>query len=516
MTQPQAPARPEIVVTLPARTPEELKEELALAQAGGADLVEIRLDRIRREDIPRLEWLHQIPLRHEWVPAIATLRSRIEGGEGPDDPTTRREVFAEAFQALPFTYADLEVARDRPILSSMPSSFGRELQIIASAHLPPTATEGEVAKVARDALRMGKIGKVVLPATVDRVIREMLPLCESLRGQPYVVHTTGPSSPLLRVLSGRLGMRLVYCGLPVDRPRLEPGQPPVDRMRATLEAGPDYPWYGVLGSPITHSRSPALHHGFLELSGLPGLYVPIELADPEEFHSAVPRFFGLGARGFNVTRPYKPEAEALATDREESVVITGVANTLLPPGPKGIRGQNTDYLALLRLLGEYRDRGAWTRLQMLVVGSGGLARAAVAAGIELGATVTVVARKEAAARDLVADFPPEHTMVMPLAGLHPFPLVVHATPAGQQASLELEVPIERAIEKGTVLLDGVYLPQSDRLSALAQSRGATYVDGWRLLVYQAALSFEAFTGRSLAPEVVERIAASQPVREPVA
>lgn len=509
---PGSATRPELVVTLPGRTPEELKGELALAQAAGADLVEFRLDRMRREDIPRLEILHQIPILHEWVPAIATVRSRAEGGEGPDDVPTRQAIVEEALQAVPFTWVDLEVARDRPLREALSSSYGRMVGIIGSAHLPAETSPEALLRAMHEATQLGDIGKVVLPAPVRRVTHELIPLCEGFEGTRYVLHTTGPSAPLLRVMARKLRMALVYAGLPEGHHRVEPGQPPADRMRLYLDTPAHSPWYAVLGRPVTHSLSPALHHGFLEIAGLPGLYVPLELADAKEFREEVPRLFGLGARGFNVTRPFKSDAAQLATDRDELTVVARVANTLLPPGDRGIRARNTDVQGLERILQELEHDGRWKEPRFLVVGSGGLARAAVAAGMEVGARVKITARTRESAERLAAEFPPEAVTALPSSALRPEPLVVHTTPAGQDGTTRLEVPIAEALGPGTILLDGIYLPVTHELEDLARSRQATYLDGWRLLVYQAALSFQEFTGTELPWETVLRVAASPPVK----
>lgn len=507
---PAPPPIPELVVTLPGRTPKELKRELAIAEAAGADLVEIRLDRMRREDIPGLASLHQIPITHPWVPAIATLRSRAEGGEGPDEAGTRKRVLEEALDVLPFTWVDLEAARDRALGEEFSTSFGRPLGVIASSHLPPETSAMALAKALHETIALGRVGKVVLPATVSRVLHELKPLCESVRGARYVVHTTGPSAPLLRLLAPELGMSLVYCGLPDGEPRVDAGQPPADRMRGVLDSHGTAPWYGILGHPVGHTRSPMIQHAFLQRSGLAGIYVPLDIQSPEEFESGVPWLLSLGFRGLNVTRPYKSAAFELADRQEESAVVCGAANTLVPREEGTVLALNTDMTALVEIFGELIHDGRWKDLRLLVAGAGGLARAAVAAGVEVGATVFVTARREAEVTRLVQEFPAEVVHPIPLASLGKVPLLFHATPAGQEMGGRLDLPLEDAMGEGTLVMDGVYLPATDYLQSRALTKGATYRDGWDLLVRQAALSFRAFTGIEVARSVVEEFQGNPP------
>lgn len=501
------PSKPQVVATLSGRTPEELKLECRRASEMGADLIEFRLDRMRPEDIDRLDTVHQIPIEFEWVPAIATLRSRTEGGEGPATEAERLKLLESALESLPFTYVDLELARDLGIAHEISSSFGRPVAQIFSAHLPLDTPLSVVADNLNRAMEAGAIGKVVVPASVARTMEELIPLAEKLRGKPYVLHTTGPSGPLLRLLSRQLEMGMVYATLPdaVHGP-VEPAQLPLPDLKEYLDAPLGTPWLAVVGNPIAHSLSPKIHRRFLREAKLPWLYVALQLESGKELRDVLPRLVTWGMAGMNVTAPFKTDAAEISTASEEEVSVSGAANTLWREAGAApvIRSANTDVLALRRILEELHGSG-WSGDRLLIVGGGGAARAATAAGVEFGAHVYVTGRSDARVRAMVNDFPPEFVHMVPAASLTPFPLVVHATPAGQAGAQDLEVPIRGALAPRGVLLDLVYAQSASQLKEMAVQSGARYLTGGRMLVYQAAESFQRFTGKTPSSALLEEL-----------
>ncbi|MDE1820761.1 MAG: type I 3-dehydroquinate dehydratase [Euryarchaeota archaeon] len=502
------PGHPLLVATLPGRKAEDLRTEVQQAAEAGADLVEFRLDRLSRGEVGRLERVHELPLLHPWVPAIATLRSKAEGGEGPDDLPSRRKLVLEALDSLPFSFVDLEVARDLPMREELRSAEGRRLGVVGSAHLPAGTPTEKAVRTLRAAMQGNEVAKVVLPAPAGQVVREILPALESFRGSPYVCHTTGGAGSLLRVLAPRLGMAWVYCRLPGDRgvAEVERSQVPLDRMRRFINSGPEAPWMAVVGNPIGHTLSPDLQASFLKATHTEGIYVALELTSEEEFMTVLPALRRYGLRGVNATRPFKRAAYQLAKVRSEHASASAAVNTLVadPADPTGFRGHNTDVSALLRWWGELEKAG--TPLdRVLVVGTGGAARAAVLASVLHGAQVFVLGRRPERVQELVHDFPPETVHAIPPGSLREFPLVVHATPVGQEGEEGgvLEVPLQRALGSGSLLVDLVYRPRASTVQDLVKAPGARYVDGMRMLVYQAAETFRLFTGTQVPDRLVE-------------
>lgn len=487
------PARPRIVVSLPARSFEEAIAQRDEARAAGADAAEIRIDRWAPADRARLAELFPSP-----IPLVATLRSTRQGGEGPDDPAARAPEL-ERYAALPFGWIDLELGRDDALWDRLPPEdrIGR----IVSCHL----AESEYGDWTRRLLELEGapgIGKLVVAASVARALGEILPRLLVPRDDPVVVHTTGPSGPLLRALARRLGAPLVYAALPFarGRPPVEASQIPVDRLRPYLDAEGTPPLFGVAGRPIAHSESPAVHAAWIREERRTGLYVALEFADDAEFVASVPMLAANGFRGLNVTHPFKGPALAVATEAEPSALACGVANCLTFRDG-GIAAANTDLAAILRRLEELRAGGAWDGRSLAVVGAGGAARATLAAARELRVPTTVHARRPEAAEGLAELF-----RARAGSGVDAVPgsLVVHATSTGRAGEGPLDPALRPVISRASRVLDWVYRPVERSVEELARSAGAPYEDGWRLFVYQAAESYALWWGEAPRTALVDR------------
>jgi shikimate dehydrogenase len=155
----------------------------------------------------------------------------------------------------------------------------------------------------------------------------------------------------------------------------------------------------VIGDPVDHSASPTLHRGFLDAAGIAGTYETIRVRSGEGAH-AIEELRAAGYTGLNVTTPLKEEAFARADERDPIARVTGAVNTLVL-GPT-IRGYNTDGIGALGALASaglvrIADR------HVLVLGAGPTARAAVAALVDAGATVTIWNRTQTKADAIVRD-----------------------------------------------------------------------------------------------------------------
>lgn len=494
----EAPAPPLLIVSLPARDLDHAVDQCRVARSAGADLAELRFDRWTVDERRRTPELFPAPLG-----LVATLRSHAEGGEGPDDPRERRRWIAEAAQ-LPFTFIDLEAARDWPV-EVPPAGRGW----ILSSHLDAGATASAVRQrlIVPGGLR--GFSKVVVPASVETAVRELAPaLPPSAEGRRTLL-TTGASGPLLRAWSRRLQMPAVYARLPAastGEAPVEAAQLPVDRMRWFFDGDERAPVFAVLGHPIAHSLSPALHSHWMRSLGHRGLYVGLDLADEAELATVVEQLRAGGFRGFNVTHPYKSGALALADRALPAARACGCANTLLVESNEVV-AENTDLLAMLRRLEELRRSGAWRGRHLTVLGTGGSARATLAAARELKVAATVVGRREAAVRELAESFgATPGKMASPQAD----ELLVNATTVGR-ADAEGGPPVLGArIGAHTLLLDWVYRPDRPSFARAAEAAGAEYEDGRRLLAYSAAASYELWWGQAPdAKEVESALAAAE-------
>jgi shikimate dehydrogenase len=244
----------------------------------------------------------------------------------------------------------------------------------------------------------------------------------------------------------------------------------------------------VLGHPVGHSRSPAMHSAALAELGLAGewSYEAIDLA-PDELEPRVRTMAAAGFVGANVTVPHKGAALALADTLSETSREIGAANTLSFVAGE-IRADNTDARGLLDAL-PAPPAGS----RALVLGAGGAARAVVWALVREGAKVEVWNRTALRAEHL-CDSLGGAPATAPDQGA--YELIVNTTAAGMRGEDPFaELPLEAAgFAAGQTVVDLVYGEQPSRLLAAAEATRATVIDGIEVLVRQGALSLQIWTG----------------------
>jgi len=256
----------------------------------------------------------------------------------------------------------------------------------------------------------------------------------------------------------------------------------------------------VLGHPVAHSRSPAMHNAALAALGLAGewAYEAIDLA-PDGLEPRVRAMAGEGFAGANVTVPHKGAALALADSLSETAREIGAANTLSFAAGE-IQAENTDAQGLLDALGD-SPRGE----RALVLGAGGAARAAVWALLREGAEVEVWNRTPARAEQLC-----EELGGLPVGAPEQgrYELIVNTSAAGLHGEDPFaELPLDPAgFSAGQTVADLVYGERPSPLLEAARAAGATAIDGIEILVRQGALSLRIWTGVDPPLEVMREAA----------
>jgi len=256
----------------------------------------------------------------------------------------------------------------------------------------------------------------------------------------------------------------------------------------------------VLGHPVAHSRSPAMHAAALAALGLAGewSYQAIDLA-PDEFEPRLRAMEGQGFVGANVTIPHKEEALRVADDPSPAAAAIGAANTLAF-GAGGIRADNTDAGGLIDALpGAVRGRRA------LVLGAGGAARAVIWALAGEDAVVDVWNRTGSRAKEVAAQLGAAPVGVPQSSG---YGLIVNTTSVGLRGENPFEeLPLaEGDFDSEQVVVDLVYGDRPTRLIEAADAAGAYTIDGIEVLVRQGARSLETWTGREAPLDAMRKAA----------
>src|ERR687892_1973850 len=245
--------------------------------------------------------------------------------------------------------------------------------------------------------------------------------------------------------------------------------------------------YAVIGNPVAHSKSPAIHAEFARATGQDMDYGRIE-APLDAFGPAVERFRASGGKGVNVTLPFKHEAFRLCARVSERARRAQAVNTLRFDDSFG---DNTDGVGLIRDIGDNLGVPLNGRA-ILVLGAGGAAQGVVGALLEAGVARLVIANRTASrARELAARFPGASACGYDALARERFDIVINATSAGL-ADESPPVP-ENLLGEGVLAYDMVYGRDTPFLAA-ARTTGAAACDGLGMLVEQAAESFFIWRG----------------------
>jgi shikimate dehydrogenase len=252
--------------------------------------------------------------------------------------------------------------------------------------------------------------------------------------------------------------------------------------------------YGIIGRPVAHSLSPAMHNAAFAALGLNKAYLPFEV---EDVAGAMTGLRALGIRGASVTIPHKQAVLPHLDEIDPVAAKIGAVNTLVWNEGR-LRGLNTDWLGANRALAEKLElEGS----RVLILGAGGSARAIGFGLLEAGAKITLASRTpergQPLARALGCPWLP-----LAEAGSHRADALVNATSVGM-APLAEAMPIGReTLASFTVVMDIVYAPLATRLLQEARAAGCRTVDGLAMLLYQGAAQFELWTGRPAPLEVM--------------
>lgn len=271
---------------------------------------------------------------------------------------------------------------------------------------------------------------------------------------------------------------------------------------------PKIPLAGVIGSPIAHSRSPALHGHWLKTFGIPGFYIPMDVASENlaEVLRALPK---AGFVGVNVTVPHKVAVMELADLVTDRATLIGAANTLIFRKDGKIHADNTDGYGFIENLRQNAPEWNPAAGPAAVFGAGGAARAVIASLLDVGVPEIMISnRTRIRAEGLQHDFGHRLRVVdWVQAGnmLEDAATVVNTTSLGMVGKPELRVPLD-GLQKGALVTDLVYAPLQTRLLRVAQEMGCVTVDGLGMLLHQAVPGFERWFGQRPVVDAATRAA----------
>lgn len=248
----------------------------------------------------------------------------------------------------------------------------------------------------------------------------------------------------------------------------------------------------VIGDPARHSLSPAIHNAGFDALGLDWVYLAFDVPRGSAADALV-GVRALGVAGLSVTMPHKAEVAAAVDECSPSAAALRAVNCVINAGGR-LRGENTDGDGFLRGLAD--DGGPDPAgASCVVLGAGGAARAVVDALARAGAGEVVVVNRSADGAARAAALAGDRGRVGTLDDLADARLVVNATPLGMTGPGADETPLPAAsLHPGLFVADLVYEPARTPLLAACEARGVPAANGLSMLVHQAAVAFEHWTG----------------------
>lgn len=528
------------------------------ARDGGADLVEFRIDDFFTGDLENASEENGIRslIEASPLPCIVTCRLAEESGGGgtggagggyQGDEMSRislyeRLVFGQTGTRTP-RYIDVEMAaykrsaniKQKVNLAVEHPEQLRDVQtgLILSMHDFSGRPEDLTRRVL--ALKQEPAAAVVKIAYRARSLRDSLELLElpSLLERPTIALGMGEFGLISRLLAPKFGAFLTFAAL---RPAstTAPGQPTLKELTQTYRfraIRPNTQIYGIVGWPVTHSRSPQTHNAWFDALGINAVYVPLPIAAGEDAESNYASFKAtileliehpkLDLCGVSITIPHKESASRLAIEQswelEAMARAIGAANTLhierKDGKPTRVRVLNTDAPALVACIEEVS--GSLVGKRVAIIGAGGVARAGAYACASAGATVIIYNRDPQKARSLASSLTKsleaqpsnpscEYGKVV-AAELALLPraccdVLINCTPIGMEGGpvpQGLAAPLSEmtACPKDLVVMDTVYTPRETPLIKEAMRLNLRTITGDGMFLKQAAMQFEAWTGK---------------------
>lgn len=496
---------------------EQATRDALIAAENGADLVELRIDTFT--DLVQIQLL----IAAIALPKIVTCRPTWEGGRCTLDEPARRQLLSD-IAATEGVVIDIELAAD-PVLNPASPNTEPRLRQIASSHDFTGRPDRLYNILAELNASPADVAKIVWTA---RTVRDNIEAFEILlnKQKPTIALCMGEAGVISRILAKKFDAFLSFATLPGDK-GTAPGQIGItemkrlyrwDAMTATTKV------YGVVGSPIGHSMSPAIHNAAFEAAGHDGVYVPL-LVNPgyESFKAFMETFLAfepLHLSGLSVTIPHKENClrylQEKGAEIEDLALRIGAVNTVVidrSSGRLALHGLNTDYAAILDSITAELNIGRddLKNYRVAVIGAGGTGRTAVAALAHCGATVVVYNRSKDKADALAHEFNGQTGKVVAaqLDKLHDSccQIYINATSVGMHPHPDQSPAGEKPLKLTSdhLVFDLVYNPLQTRFLRDAQALGAKTISGVEMFVRQAAGQFHLWTDKPAPVKIMRHV-----------
>lgn len=478
-----------------------------------ADWIELRLDYLEGITRDRIASLVRLFAHSARKPVIFTYRPITEGGRAPTDLDHRRDIWRAIFSSVRKREDRANMLFDLELdLAEHLSQHGMSCpwrQVIASFHAFDSLPDDLETIYRRLAASPARILKIAVQVNDVHEVESIFRLLQRARRdrRPLVALAMGMPGIISRVLGPAYGSVLTFGALSSDG-QTAPGQPLARYLKDVYRVNQlsrDTAVYGVVGKPIGHSLSPLIHNAWIQQAGHDAVYVPFEVSDLRTFIREVvrpaTRRVPCRVEGLSVTLPHKVAIVDHLDAVDPLASRVGAVNTVVVRRGKLI-GFNTDVAGLLQPLLSRMDVND---ARVIIVGTGGAARAAAVGLAERGARLRIVGRHEEHVRALTEQVEAEASSVDELPKLDG-DILIHATPVGMAGYQADPVIPAETLEKVRLVYDLVYNPVETDLLRRARQAGCDTVSGLEMFLHQAAEQFFLWFGSRPSIERAQAIA----------
>jgi len=489
-----------LICTLTGDTPEAMAQQLAQAANTGCDTVEYRLDYLtpppKPGDLPAI-------LEAPGLDVIATCRPQREGGRFTGTEADRLAILQAAADAGA-NFIDVE--------ADVPEQDRPDGTIISSRHDFETCPD-DLAKLAAELeASSAAINKIAFTASNPADAFKAFDVIRESR-KPTLALAMGAAGLPSRILAGKFGAFGTFAAL-ADGLGSAPGQPTITELRDLYRwdaINEETELYGVIGCPVGHSMSPAIHNAAFTAVGINAAYVPLLIEpgaeDFNRFLDAVLARPWLNWRGLSVTIPHKHNAMEFVGEEncDPLAVRIGAINTITISPDGKVRGDNTDYAGAIDAICDTMEitREDLAGREVAVLGAGGAGRAIVAALTHYKAKTTIYNRTVSRGEELAEEFGAAACGLDALATMNA-EIVINCTPIGMHPKVDAS-PLEKIPETVKVVFDTIYNPIRTKLLAAAGNAGCLTVTGLDMFVNQAVAQFEIWTAQPAPTEVMRQV-----------
>ncbi|WP_149554442.1 type I 3-dehydroquinate dehydratase [Treponema pectinovorum] len=491
-------ARPLVCLCLTAKT---LAENVKIVESykDFIDLVELRVDFLETDE--RLQ-IRDFPSMID-VPAILTIRQKIDGGLYEEGESSRTMLFARALAFADenpkknFAYVDFEEDYHVPSLEDAAQAFG--IKIIRSYHNMSSPVEDIVKKF--ETLRQNnyEIPKIAFMPHTLKDITKVFEVAESWSGSEQIFCAMGHLGLPTRILSEKLHSYLTYTspsellGNLLAIGHIDPIT--LNNVYRFRNINKNTKLFGITGYPLTVTSSPEMHNALFKKNNLDAVYIPFK---SETIENAMNFAEVLDIKGFSVTIPHKETVIPFLKSTDKKAQDIGACNTVVRDGDSW-KGYNTDALGFKKALLEFTGLKNLKGKRVAIIGAGGASRAIAYVVKECGAKACVFNRTLSKARIVAEKYGFEFATLGPenLEKLKKYSQIIVQTTSKGMASTEPSNIENDAIwfydfSGKEFVYDIVYSPEVTPVMARAASFGCKVCNGLSMLRYQGEAQFDLF------------------------